>query len=324
MTQQAPSRHRTQMTLLFAMLAAAIFSSGWYLSHRTTFLTVSLSDEVLVTGAMTVVVPLLYFGLVAVPRKQGIILLLIGFLICSLAAEAILPEAQETALEYVKRGLVVTEGLVIVLVTLKISRIVRYVAEEKALRRHYGFTRQLKAAIARAMGSEVVGELVASEVASVYYSLFFFALKSEVQTGGQPFTIYKTGYKTLFIAFSTIGLLELGVMHLLLYNSFSPTVAWVVTALSIYGFLFLLADYVAMVKRPSMIYQGDFYFQMGLRWAAVIPLDQIRRVDKLAYNLDTTGMMKCAVQKHLANIVIYFTEERTVTGPFGIRKRGEP
>lgn len=326
MTTQQPAPRSTAAPALLALflgLAAAIFGAGWYLARRTALLAGSLSTEALVTVAMAAAVPVLYYLLVALPRRQGVIPLLAGFLVCTLLAKAVLPAGQETVLGYVEKALILTEGSLVVILALKIAKILRYLREEQAAGELYGFTRQFKAAVARALGNATVGELLASEVTNVYYSFFFWRIASEVPPGGRPFTSYREDYKILFIAVSCIGILELTGVHFLLAYKFSATTAWVVTALSAYGYLFLLADFVALVKRPSMLYRDQFYFQMGLRWSAVIPLNQVSRAEKLAYNLDTAGMMQCAVQKHSANVVVYFTEAHTVTGLFGMKKTGQ-
>jgi hypothetical protein len=310
------------LKMLFLLLAICIFGGAWYLGHYTDFIGQSFTNEVLVTTCMTVLVPLLYFVLIALSNKQGIIPLLVGFLICTIVASFILPDEQKTVLGYVETCLIVTETLLVILIALKIRRIVIYYKEEKASNNHYGFSRQVKAAAARAMGSEAVGEIIAAEVTNIYYSFFFYKIKSEVPEGATPFTSYKE-YKLLFIVVGIIGLIEVVGAHFLLDFMFSSTTAWVVTIITIYGMLFLIAEFVVMVRRPSILFGDKFYFQMGLRWSAIIPLQAIDKIVKLDYKMDTNKMMKCAIQSQYANVVLFFKEEQVINGVFGLKKKGK-
>src|SRR5205814_1279247 len=76
------------------------------------------------------------------------------------------------------------------------------------------------------------------------------------------------------IGFESIG------MHLLV-QIWSVKAAWIVTALDVYGALWLIGDYHALRLRPTYAKDGILHLRYGLRWNVEIPFDQIEAVGEI-------------------------------------------
>jgi len=70
---------------------------------------------------------------------------------------------------------------------------------------------------------------------------------------------------------------ELPIAHVLIHL-YSPTLALVITALSVYGFCFLVAEYRATLYRPISISHDVLHLKYGLLTNTKIPLNQIASV----------------------------------------------
>lgn len=73
---------------------------------------------------------------------------------------------------------------------------------------------------------------------------------------------------------------EMPVMHLILHWLVSPLVALVVTVLSVYGFIFMLADYRATLYRPISIDGDQLRIRYGIAGDVAVPLARIAAVSR--------------------------------------------
>lgn len=76
-------------------------------------------------------------------------------------------------------------------------------------------------------------------------------------------------------AFLILALFEIPIAHILIHLFAGPTSAIVVTALSIYGLVFLLAEYRATVHRPVSIVREAMHLRYGVLNDVRIPLNRI-------------------------------------------------
>jgi len=89
-----------------------------------------------------------------------------------------------------------------------------------------------------------------------------------------------TGWMTIaaLIGFLVIG--ETAAMHLLL-AMWSPLVAWIATASSVYLILWLIADAQAIRLYPVAVSDATLHVRLGVRWRAAIPLAEIASVTEI-------------------------------------------
>jgi hypothetical protein len=169
-------------------------------------------------------------------------------------------------------------------------------------------------------GNEKIGSIVASEV-SVFYYLFAKAHRST--DGSNYFTSHKSN-NILLILYTFLGmfLVEATIMHLL-FQLWNNTAAWVLTGLSVYSCLQLLAHIRAIKVRPTMITSTTLILRNGLLGGdAIVPMDVIERVEFNTKDITDRNAISMALIKSIENhnVVIYLKEPIIVTKAFGIKK----
>lgn len=79
-------------------------------------------------------------------------------------------------------------------------------------------------------------------------------------------------------AFLLLMLIELPIMHLLLHFAWNPKAAIIVSMLSVYGWLWLLAEYRATLQRPISLDQDAIQIRYGIFTDMSLPLAAIRSI----------------------------------------------
>ncbi len=119
-------------------------------------------------------------------------------------------------------------------------------------------------AVQRAFGAGIAGRWMQVEARLWIYALMRRPVAAAF-VGSQHFSVHRQhGNASNQQAFVILMAAELPVMHLLLHLGFGVTVAWVVTAISVYGWLFLLAEYRATLWRPVSIDTDALHVRYGL------------------------------------------------------------
>ncbi|MEO0337885.1 MAG: hypothetical protein AAF242_01600 [Bacteroidota bacterium] len=162
--------------------------------------------------------------------------------------------------------------------------------------------------------------LFATEIAVFYYS-FFTWKKRPVQEN--EFTYHlKSGTPVLLLAFIFIILIETFVLHLII-ERWSVTAAWILTILSIYTGLQMLGFSKSLSRRPYQIKEGFLHLRYGILSEAIIPLQEIERIeitkkalpeDKMARRLSPLGDL----ESH--NLVLHFKTPQVMVGLYGFKK----
>jgi hypothetical protein len=87
----------------------------------------------------------------------------------------------------------------------------------------------------------------------------------------------KSGYGPLVTAILVAMGVELIALHLLL-SLWSPAAAWVMTALSAYGVVWIVGDWRAALCRPIVLEEDALLIRIGLRWTVRVPFAMIEGV----------------------------------------------
>ena len=169
-------------------------------------------------------------------------------------------------------------------------------------------------------GNETIGNVVASEV-SVFYYLFTNAQKNT--DSSNYFTSHKSNNILLLLyTFLFMFLVEAAIMHLL-FQLWNNTAAWVLTGLSIYSCLQLLAHIKAIKARPTIVTHTEIILRNGLLGGdAIVPIDIIERIEFSTKDITDSNTISMALIKSLENhnVVIYLKEPIIVHKAFGIKK----
>lgn len=138
-------------------------------------------------------------------------------------------------------------------------------------------------AIRRRFGGGISGRLMEFEARIWFYGLFM--RKTPVFEGEQHFyTSRAGGNASNQLAWIWLMVFDIPIAHLLLHFLWSPTAAWIATALTAWGLLYLLADYRATLVRPVSLAADALLVRCGAMAADVaIPYSMIARVERVQH-----------------------------------------
>lgn len=111
---------------------------------------------------------------------------------------------------------------------------------------------------------------------------------------------------------------EIPIVHALLHFLWSPTAAIVVSALSVYGFLFLLAEYRATLYRPIVVGADSLHVRSGLLHDFEVYWNSIAAVSPCAPSTPrrARGRVRCFGMGH-ANVRLTLHPGSRIEGTFG-------
>jgi hypothetical protein len=135
------------------------------------------------------------------------------------------------------------------------------------------------------------------------------------------FTYHKNnGWATILGVLLFLGAVEIVAIHLLV-QGWSPVAAWTLTALSLYTFGWLIADYRAMRSRPIRLAENRLTIESGLRWRVQVSLANMERMERFRpANLPSgKDYLSLAVMGE-PDALLFLREPATVIGPMGLKK----
>jgi hypothetical protein len=181
------------------------------------------------------------------------------------------------------------------------------------------FASRLRSISRGALGKRIPADILTTEVSILYYA---FSWAKSKQDEASSFTVYKdVGYLPVLVSLVTLFLVEIVALHLILMAHY-PAWAWTATGLSIYGLIWVVGDFRAMVARPIQATATHLRLRVGIRWDADIAIDQIALVEAnvtenqtLGRDVATLGMLG------QRNLHISLKEPIEIIGMYGIRRR---
>lgn len=238
----------------------------------------TLINEPLIASAitfdLTITLPFVYWLFI---RKTKISKLTVASFIFVgiIAASFILPENNRQFLDYVKYfGLPVLEFGLFTYAGLAIYKGHKKL---KSIDENHGdFYENLREKLSAVFSEGLLAKAVSFEVAGFYYAF----LRWKAQERGKTFTYHKkNGTLALLIVFGFMVAIESLVMHLLVVR-LSVTIAWILTASSIYFLFQIYAHGKAIFVRPVEITAGKLFVRCGLLGDAEIELTNIESIEK--------------------------------------------
>lgn len=232
-----------------------------------------------------------------------------------LAGTALLPAAGEGWLRAAAGLAPALEAAVVVYLVLRVRRVVRAyrsaVAPDPVL--------ALREAVAEVLGGGTAGRLLADEISMARYLV---RPPREGPTDGvEPFSHHRTGgWGAVVFALCLAVAAEATAVHALAAGWSLPA-ACVLTAGSVYGGLWLVADWRATRTRPHLVGTDRLLARVGLRWTADVPLDRVEEVRERRPGDDPAadgGLNTVAVGA--PDVVVVLRRPVTAEGPFGVRR----
>jgi hypothetical protein len=304
------SSHKKTAFFLFACL---IFAGNWLIVH---YLSNSPSLEIPEWPLGIDVLFLLPLSYLWIYRKQGRqawmgALALFGFGI--LFGSFILPkESKQAWLLLEQLRLVVLLGVVLTQATL----IFLIIKEIFAKRESHNLDIAVDEAVSHHFGREGFARLMSIEARMWLYALLRKPIKHQFH-GEQHFQYHlHQGNASNQQAFLILIGAEIPIAHVIL-NFYSPTIALFLTAASIYGFIFLLAEYRATLYRPISIDSQKLHIRYGVVGDQTILLSDIAKIKKCEGRIERAALrLRFTGQQH-ANIHIQLKPDTKLATVFG-------
>jgi hypothetical protein len=165
-------------------------------------------------------------------------------------------------------------------------------------------------------GNRLLASFVASEFATLYYSLLAWRRRLEPKETDLTFD-RNSGWGTMVAGLSMAIVAESIALHLWISRS-SQLAAWTLTILDLYGILWLVGDLRAFKLRRSTVSDGALDLRFGLRWKVRVDASQIESVERAPVDRP-----KAALRLTLLNepqFLIRLREQTTFHGMYGVRK----
>jgi hypothetical protein len=301
--------------LFFFVLAAGVSATALVLSGMLSTLERPSAVATAITLDLTVLVPLAYYFLVVRARGWPPVALAPIVVLSLVIAAAILPSEYHGTLRIVEALAVPVEVFLLGWIAWQAAGALRQIREDAAA----DPVEALHQSARKLLRMDRVADVLASELAVLYYSLGAWRRRPHIPDDTRAFTSHRrSGHGGLVVGVFVVTAAESVVAHVLLAR-WSVTLAWVVTALSIYGALWLVADFRATVLRPLLGNETEVWIRAGLRWRARIPRDQIAGVGrKQSHATECTRSLAFLTPP---NFWIQFSAPVLLEGPYGLRRR---
>lgn len=179
--------------------------------------------------------------------------------------------------------------------------------------------------VQRVFGDGVAGRLMQLESRLWVYALMRRPAAAPF-AGEQHFSGHRqNGNASNQLGFVIVMGAELPIAHVLLHLAFGPTVAWVVTALSAYGWLYLWAEYRATHWRPVSLDGRSLHLRYGLLIDTTLPLEAVHSVEPVdARETLRRAPLRLRLQgMGRANVRLRLRPGTTLQLPWGGREMGE-
>jgi hypothetical protein len=159
-----------------------------------------------------------------------------------------------------------------ILISFLVYRLFKLVSNYKKLEKELTFLEKVQSVLEGSM-PKPVRMIVFRELAMIYY-LFARNKKEE----GLTFSYHKAaGYKGILVALLSVILME-SIGLYFLFHQWSPIVSWIHIGLNIYGVLYLISDYRAIVQLPIVVRDGEIHIKIGTRREMKVPINQIASI----------------------------------------------
>lgn len=309
---------RPRRTGLFVLLALLLIGVERFVVQTPSFGQRPGLFSWAVTADLVLGLPLLYYFIVIQPSKRS------RWSLTAIASGSlfigwwILPDGARQPVIYLREGIVLAELGVSIYFISKTRRIIRHY-RQLALHRS-DFVLNLHQSIRLVIGRGRAVQLLTSEFITWRYGLFGWIGSAEAKADQRVLTTHRTsGQIALLIMATVVALLEAGVFHLLL-SRWSVLGGWLLTATSLYGILFLIAETVATIRRPHLLDSNGLHLRFGIRWYGTISRSQIERIEPISEKPAKANDRLTGTLLITPNVLITLSEPVHLNGLYGLTK----
>jgi hypothetical protein len=269
-----------------------------------------------ITFDLCITIPALFwFFLVRTGRSRPLSLIPV-FLISASIAAAVIPAGHDGFLRTLAVAQAPLELVVVAALVIRLRRSASETAGETDILVRF------RAAAESLFGKSRVGEAAVTELGALYYAATGWR-KDEVQGPGTTTFHRLSGWGSIVLCIAVLIVAESIAVHLFV-QQWSPTAAWIVTALDLWGILWLVGDYQAFRLRPTTVTADCIQLRFGMRWTAGIDAQNIESIR----SLDPIEAEKLRKERDYLRLSILdepsmlmtLSEPVEVIGPIGMRK----
>ncbi len=264
----------------FLPLAAALYVFCLLSLHSQAFALRPDLISAAVTFDFVVSVPCLYWWFMVRKARWPALSLLPVLVLCLLIASLLLPAERHQFLHPARYLVVFAElGAVVGVAAKAVGAARAYRSRVRAGGGDDDPVELLRFSLRQALHAERVADVVADELALLYYALFSWRQRVLPRADEVAFSYHReSGYGSLLLTLTFVAVLELVGAHLLVAAWRGRGAAWALTALSLYGLVWLLGFYQAVRLRPVTVGADSVLVRAGLRWGIRIPFSQVEGV----------------------------------------------
>lgn len=205
-----------------------------------------------------------------------------------------------------------------IVVALQLGLIALVIAEVVRARHAQNFETTLDEAIGKRLGTDVFSSLLRLESRLWLYGLVRRPVR-QAFPGSRHFHVGRQGMNASNqAAFLVLIGAEIPIAHALIHL-FSPQVAILVTALSLYGFLFMLAEYRATLHRPISITEHGLHVRYGVVSDFLVPWDAIADIAPTRGPIRRASKQIRLYGMGEANVLLRLAPETRIAGLTGSR-----
>jgi hypothetical protein len=298
--------------LPFALLAAAVYAVEIVAAQHIAGSPVPGALAAAVVFDLAVALPAAYWWFFL--RGRGSALRLVPVIALSLAgAWAVLPPEH--------RGIIGSARFILIpLEVAAVGLVLRGIV--RSLSRGGDLVERIGDAARAAIPHRAAANAVAYEITLFYLALLSWRARPHVPAGAAAFSTHRrSGYAGLVFAVVIMSAVEGTVVHLLAAR-WSVAAAWTLTALTIYGVVWMVGDLQAIRLRPTLVEDDALHVRVGLRWDVRLRWSEIEAVEPRGaapFPGREPGHLR-ATPMGEPTIVLTLRHPVRVRGPYGISR----
>lgn len=212
-------------------------------------------------------------------KKQAAIKAALYSCLIVLIGSFIIPEPSKLIWPYLESGrYLVLAGFFIIEV---IALLTVYIAIRVALTKRQDPDVAIASPIQHFVGNGITASVLAFETRMWTYALFGKSI-SFAQFGGQQHFSYhnKDGAQSNAMGFILLMLLEIPLLHIVLHFSWSAIAANIITVVSLFGLVFMVAENRAMSRRPISLGNNELIIRYGIFNPRIVALNNIASITR--------------------------------------------